>query len=214
MEDLPTKNIFTSKNRHVDVSPELISERWFISPQQAINTLKNTTQKFLRSALLPLSRRYQADRHFYRKILKGKWSTDTLDGRVKSKMGNRYAQVFGNKKYFSKIYPMDSKGQAGEALKTFCREFGVPEHLTFDGSKEQCKKGTEFMKQIRRHDISYHISEKGYHNQNLVEGIIRELRRKWYRVMVRKQVPSRLWDFGMQWVSEIQSLTYNEAGGK
>ena len=60
-----------------------------------------------------------------------------MDGRVKSKQGNRYAQVFGNQSYFAKIYPMDSKGQAGEALKTFCREFGVPEHLNFDGSKEQ-----------------------------------------------------------------------------
>ena len=79
--------------------------------------------------------------------------------------------------------------------------------------KKQCGKKTEFMKQIGRHDITYHISEKGYHNQNPVEGIIRELRRKWYRVMVRKQVTSHLWDYGMQWVSEIQSLTYNEGGG-
>ena len=31
--------------------------------------------------------------------------------------------------------------------------------------------------------------------------------------MVRKQCPSRFWDHGMKWVSKIQSLTYNEAGG-
>ena len=47
---------------------------------------------------------------------------------------------------FSKIYPIDSKGQDGEALKTFPREFGIPDHLTFDGFQEQCGKETESMK--------------------------------------------------------------------
>ena len=49
-----------------------------------------------------------------------------------------------------KIYPMDSKGQDGEALKTFPREFGIPDHLIFDGFQEQCGKETESMKQIGR----------------------------------------------------------------
>ena len=213
LQALPTKNLFSSGGRHSDVSTQLLSERWYISPSQALKTLKNTSQKFLRSAILPLSRRYRADRHFYRKNLRGKWSTDTMDGRVLSLAGNRYAQVFANSGYFSKLYPITTKGEAGDALKKFCLEFGVPESLTFDGSKEQCCKGTEFMSQIRKHDIDFHISEKGYHNQNPVEGVIQELRRKWYRVMVRKQVPVKLWDYGFQWVSEIQSLTYTEAGG-
>ena len=68
---------------------------------------------------------------------------------------------------------MDSKKKAGDALRLFCQEFGVPEKLTFDGSKEQTSKGTTFMKQIRRHDIDYHISEADLYNQNPVEGVIR-----------------------------------------
>ena len=79
---------FHSKNRHSDVTPEDLSERWFISPAQAAMTLKKTTQKFMRSALLPLSRRYRADRMFYRKTLSGHWSTDTMDGKTKSINGN------------------------------------------------------------------------------------------------------------------------------
>ena len=74
---------------------------------------------------------------FSRKTLSGDWSTDTMDGRVKSLEGNKYAQVFANKAYFSRIYPKDSKGRAGDALRLFCQEFGVPNKLTFDGSKEQ-----------------------------------------------------------------------------
>ena len=155
--DTPLTSTFQSSDRHSDVSPESLSERWGISINTASKTLKKTTQRFLRSAILPLARRYRADRVFSRKTLTGDWSTDTMDGRFKSLEGNRYAQVFANKGYFSRIYPMDSKKKAGEALRLFCQEFGVPERLTFDGSKEQCMKGTEFMKQVRRHDIQYHI---------------------------------------------------------
>ena len=199
--DVPLMKSFQSTERHTDVSPESLSERWNINIATAINTLKRTTQKFLRSAVLPLSRRYRADRVFYRKTLSGKWSTDTMDGRVKSLAGNRYAQVFANYAYFARIYPMDSKKKAGDALRLFCQEFGIPEDLTFDGSKEQNMKGTSFMHQVRTHNINYHVSEPGHHNQNPVEGVIRELRSKWYRIIIQKRVPEKMWDYGLQWVS-------------
>ena len=171
-------SVFQSSKRHTDVSPEDLSERWFISIKTAKETLKRTTQRFLRSALLPLSRRYRADRMFEMKRLTGKWSTDTIDGRTKSLDGNRYAQIFANKQYFAKIYPMDSKGKAGDVLKIFCREFGIPDNLTFDGSKEQGEKNTEFMKQIRKHNIDYHIKEPYLHQQKPAEGVIHEVPRK------------------------------------
>ena len=56
-----------------------------------------------------------------------------MDRKSNKISGNRYAQVFSSYKYFAKPYPMDKKGKAGDALKEFCRYFGVPEHLTFDG---------------------------------------------------------------------------------
>jgi len=93
---------------------------------------------------------------------------------------------------------MDSKKKAGDALHLFCQEFGVSERLTFDGSKEQTKKGTKFIKQIRKHNIDYHISEPAMHNENPVEGCIRGLRRKWYRIMIRKKVPRELRDYGLR----------------
>ena len=117
--DLQLPNTFTSSDRHSDVTPQDLSSRWEISIPTAVKTLKHTTQRFLRSALLPLGQRYRTDRLFSRKTLRGKWSTDTLDGRCKSLTGNRYAQVFVDKGYFSKIYPMDSKSKAGQALREF-----------------------------------------------------------------------------------------------
>ena len=98
--DVPVLPIFQSSNRHFDVSTQDISERWGISLPQAAKTLKATTQKFLRSATLPLSKRYRADRIFHRKALKGEWSTDTTECRCKPLDGNNFAQVFANKAYF------------------------------------------------------------------------------------------------------------------
>ena len=187
--DVKGPKTFQSKDRHTSVTPEDLSERWSIGTGQAKETIKRTTQQYVRSALLPLARRYCADRMFQKRCLHGDWYTDTMDGRVMSKDGNRYAQVFANKGYFAVIYPMDTKKKAGEALHIFCQEFGVPDRLTFDGSKEQTGKGTEFMKQVRKNNIDFHVIEPERHNQNASEGVIQEVRRKWFRTMVRNRVP-------------------------
>ena len=78
----------------------------------------------------------------------------------------------------------------------------MPERLSFDGSKEQSKPGAEFMKKISTCSIDYHISEADLHNQNQVEGAIRELRHKWYRTMIGIRVPREMWDYSIRWVSE------------
>ena len=65
-EELPSAPTFQSKSRHSSVSPQDLSERWFIGLKKAKDTIKNTTQRILRSALLPLARRYRADRMYER----------------------------------------------------------------------------------------------------------------------------------------------------
>ena len=79
---------------------------------------------------------------FQRKTLNRTWATDTIDGHSKSVDGNRYAQVFTNNSYFAKLYPMSKKRFAGNALKIFSKEFGVPEKFISDVSKEQTGKHT------------------------------------------------------------------------
>ena len=89
----------------------------------------------------------------------------------------------------------------------------MPEQLTFDGSKGQCGKGTQFMKQIQSHNIDYHITEPDLHNQNPVEGVIHDLCWKWYRIMIQNHVPEKLWDHGLRWVLKTLNLTYSTARG-
>ena len=95
LEDVPSRRTFVSNERHTRVSPAELSERWGIGLTQASNTIQVTTQKGIRSAILPLSRRYRADRVFERPLLRGQFATDTMDGRVSPSMATdmlRYSQ--------------------------------------------------------------------------------------------------------------------------
>ena len=64
--ELPSVPTFQSKGRHSSVTPKDLSERWFISLKKAKDTIKNTMQRILCSALLPLARRYRADQMYER----------------------------------------------------------------------------------------------------------------------------------------------------
>ena len=59
---VPTPRTFVSKERHTPISSSELSERWLIGLIQATDTLKKTTQWIVRSAVLPLGRRYKAER--------------------------------------------------------------------------------------------------------------------------------------------------------
>ena len=60
--DAPIPPTFSSSDRHSDVDAQTLSERWGIGLTTAAKTLKTTTQRFTRSAILPLGRRYRTDR--------------------------------------------------------------------------------------------------------------------------------------------------------
>ena len=95
--DVPTRATFESSERHPRVSPELLSERWGISTARAKATLRATLQRGTRSAILPLARRYRADRMFQRPLLKGKFATDTAYFKCKSLTGKIASQIYFHK---------------------------------------------------------------------------------------------------------------------
>ena len=208
--DVPAARTFVSSNRHSQVTSENLSDRWNIGLRQARQTLQVTTQKGVRSAIMPLSRRYRTDLMYQqRKLRNQKFYTDTLIGKYKSLTNNTCMQIFANEAQFVKAYPMQSKGSAGAALRQFVRDYGVPEKLTSDGAGEQSGPNTEFMRIVRKHGIDHHLSEPHRPNQNRAESVIREVKRKWFRQMTKRRVPKRLWDYGIVWVCETMSLTAN-----
>ena len=57
-----------------------------------------------------------------------------------------------------------------------------------DEGLEQVGRNSEFMKEVQKQGIDFQVIETEQHNQNPAEGIIRDIRRKWFRIMFRKKV--------------------------
>ena len=93
---------------------------------------------------------------------------------------------------------MFKKFDAGQALKMFVTELGVPEELTVDGSKEHNSPGTEFMRCCQMNGILLTKTEPEVPNQNPAEWVIREVQMRWFQTNIRRRVPRKLWDCGYQ----------------
>ena len=181
-EDIPARRSFISNDRHKKLTAESISELWGIGKSRAMATIDATTQFGTRSAILPLSRRYRADRQYNLKRLDGDLSTESLYAEFKSLLGNKYAQIYSMRNGFSAIYPIEdlSGDTIGYTLKDFSHDFGIPGRLKLDGFLSQIGKRTLMMKTIRENQIKYHISEPYNPNQTPAEGSVREAKKQWY----------------------------------
>jgi hypothetical protein len=209
--DVPSRRTFVSTERHEKVSAELLADRFGIGPKRAQRTMRVTTQRGVRSAILPISRRYRADRVFGVKRLAGKFATDTAYGKLKSLRGNVGSQIYSHKCGFKASYPMlkVDGNTVGDTLTQFISDFGAPAHLTFDGASVQTGPRTRFMEAIRRYEIKYHVSGPRRPNENPAEQSIHEIKKRWYRIMLKKKVPPRLWDYGFAWICEVENICAN-----
>ena len=186
---------------------------WCIGPNRARATLMATTRRGVRSALLPISRRYRSDKMYNIKQLDGKFATDIFYSDVRSVKQNIGAQIFSSKIGFAVSYPVkDSKSETlAFTLQDFISDFGVPKRLTFDGAQAQVGQHTQFMRTKPRHNINYHVSSPRRPNENPAEATIREVKKRWYNITRKKQVPPRLWDFGIAQICEITNITVSSS---
>lgn len=204
-----------TRHRHTPISPEAISRIWNIGLDTAQRTLRGTTQDGVRTAIHPITRRYRIDHlHLHRQRLNATFHKDTLLSRIPSIRGNNCAQVFTDGR-FTAVYPLKSKSMAGDALREFSSDFGIPDTLVADLAGEQTGADTEFVKQIRRLDIRIHYAEKGRKNQNHhVEREIGILKTRWKRRMTANAIPMRLWDYGLVYEAEILSRMCRHEDGR
>ena len=155
-----------------------------------------------------LGRLYRSDRMYSVKRLRDRFATDTVYSDIKSLLGNTCAQVYTHKIGFAVCYPLAvAKGdEVGHTLSDFVHDFGAPDHITFDGAQVQVGKKTLFQKNLTKYIIDYHVSSPRRPNENPAEGSIREIRRRWYKIMTRKKVPKKLWDYLIVWTCETGNI--------
>ena len=206
--EVPIRGSLISSERHLQTTAETLAELWGIGLNKAKASLNATTQMATRSAILPISRRYRAEKMYGVKRLNGKFATDTLWSDNKSLNQNVCAQIFSHKNGFSVCYPMRKAtvDTIGDSLLDFVHDFGVPEHLKSDGAAAQEGKNTKFMAAVRTYRIKHKFSGRRLPNENPSESAIREIKRRWYRMMDKKLIPLRLWDYVMVWICETGNL--------
>jgi hypothetical protein len=126
---MPACRTFVSDEWHVKVTAEALADKFGICLPRAQSTLRVTTQRGIRSAILPISRRYRADWIFSVKQLNGKFATDTAYGKVKSLRGNFGSQLYSHKCRFKACYPLQKidGNNVGDTLTQFISNYGVPE---------------------------------------------------------------------------------------
>ena len=135
-----------------------------------------------------------------------------LVSRVVSLHGCRGAWVYNNGK-FSSIYPVEKRDKVADTLMDFSDDVGIPSDLRADLAPELTGKRKPFQDEIRRLRVKLTFSEAERKNQNhRAELEIRELKRHWRRKMVQRQVPRRLWDYGLVYQANIMSRTVHGDG--
>ena len=73
---------------------------------------------------------------------------------------------------------MRLKSEVSDSLAMFMEDIWVPRKLIFDGSREQCSPGLDFMRVIRKNQIMWGNSEPYSQWQNQVELGVREVKGK------------------------------------
>jgi hypothetical protein len=193
---LDKKNLF--------IQEQELATNWGIGLKDASNTVKATTQLFIRSLLHPIERRFRTKNIALRyNQLKCRFYSDTFFLSIKSFINNTCAQLFVTDFGYAKFSPMQSKSEAGFTVKELIQDVGIPKELHTDGAKELTK-GT--WKQVcQESGIKTTSTEKGSPWQNRTEVEIQELKRHVQRLMSRSKTPLPLWDFYCQYTVELRN---------
>ena len=134
LEYAPSRRTYISMKHHAKATAETLAERFCIGPERAKATLQATTHMVTRSAILPIGRRYRANRMFDIKWLSGKFGIDTIWSKTRSITNNVASQIYTHKCGFNWLYHLQRANgeQVGHSLSAFISKFGAPNHLEYD----------------------------------------------------------------------------------
>ena len=122
-----------TSHRSSAITKEHLSKIWGIGLHTASQTLRVTTQKGIRNAVHPITRRYatKQSRLRYNQLgsQHGRFYSDTFFASSKSTRGNSMAQMFVNDIKYMRIFPMKKKSEAGNTLLELIQDIGIPASL-------------------------------------------------------------------------------------
>jgi hypothetical protein len=134
--NLNSSSIQTS-NKDLYVKPKELASKWAIGPNLAEATVKATTQRFIRSAVHPIDKRFRTRNTALKyNALNCRFTSDTFFATTPSILRNTCAQLFMSDFGFGKFCPQRLKSEAGFSLQEFLQDVGIPRHIHTDVAKE------------------------------------------------------------------------------
>jgi len=186
-----------SSNQKTIFNPKVLSDKSGIGDDTALQTLKITTQKFIRSAINPIERRYRTAHQQlrYRQLSgpHGRFYSDTLFSTLKSINGHSCGQIFIYNMGFYHFVHMAKESDAWDALLKLVQQVGIPSAIVTDGAKVLTL--GEWKKITREYHVKTYETEPYSPWQNRAEGAIRELKRHTLRLMHKSSCPRHFWDY-------------------
>jgi hypothetical protein len=195
-----------SQVRHLKYTPEHVASLFDVPIEHAKDILFTSTQCNICQGVYPLTRHYAINHlipNFH--ALRGKWTLDFLVLTVKSIRQHDGAFVFFNGNFVA-AYPAMSCNDANstEVLRQFASDIGVPACLRFVMAPGFVGKHTSFQSLIRKLQVDTTNSEPGHHNQlQQVYVAICDLKHCWRLSMSTKNIPKRLWCFGLEYQAKL-----------
>jgi hypothetical protein len=194
----------TTVKKNLFVKEDVLAKKWAIGKQIAHDTIKATTQAFVRNVMHPVERRFKTKNVALRyNHIKQTFTPNTFFANIKSAAGKKCAQLFTTDFGFAKFVPMRSKSEAPTALQEFIRDVGIPDHIHSNGAKEMTLGA--WKKTCYEAGIRMTNTEKGSPWQNRTEVEIREIKRHVRLLLKRTDTPGELWDFRTKYVIELRN---------
>ena len=194
-----------TKDRQLDITPDVLARRWGIGKEIATRTLKVTTHRGIRNFGPTLHKRYDTRLpHLIYPTMKGvKFYTDTMFARTKSIRLNEVAQVWTDGNGYSVVFPLDSKKHAPATISKLIRHLGgIPEVVISDGAGEAG--GQDWKNEVNQYRMREHTTEPYSQWQNKAEAEVREVKRMIKHHMYRSRCPKRFWCYCAEWVAAIR----------
>ena len=194
------------------LTPEYLSNLWQCGLEMAKRTIEATTCKHYRHTSKGITKRFKPTRDFMRyrqiRIPAGEFYTDTMMSKVRSVRGNNCAQIYGNKFGYIKAYPMEKhdKTNLGDSLTLIIQDVGVMQKLHTDNAPEMVGRNTPFFRRARKEGIDLTTIEPHRPDENYGETLVKRAKILSSKIMVRKNVPLRLWCYALEYSCELSSL--------
>jgi hypothetical protein len=117
---------------------------------------------------------------------------DTMFSTILSRQNSNAAQIFCTDFVFVRSCPLKKEKETHEDLSLLFHRDGVPNVMVMDGSKAKVE--GEFRRKMC--DAGCHIKQTEPHTQysNMGEGAVRELKKGFWRKILRSGCPKKLWN--------------------